>query len=180
VTGSVNPYNKECILLTINCFKKFCMKANTKEANKIYDYYIKMEEIILKYIQNQFIEQQNIIKQKDKALEDTNMKLTKEKELERHNVLLQKYGTVGSLIYIIKVKTNPDNSFIVKIGSSRKGVLDRYNEHKSHYDETIILDCFLLQEERQFELFLHHHKKLRSNKVKDLQNLIKIFIKDFY
>ena len=35
--------NKETIMLTINCFKKFCMKASTKEADKIYDYYIKME-----------------------------------------------------------------------------------------------------------------------------------------
>ena len=43
--------NKEIILLTINCFKKFCLKASTEQADKIYDYYIKMEEIITKYIE---------------------------------------------------------------------------------------------------------------------------------
>ena len=35
--------NTEQILLTIQCFKKFCMKANTAESGKTYDYYIKME-----------------------------------------------------------------------------------------------------------------------------------------
>jgi phage anti-repressor protein len=47
--------NKEQILLTINCFKKFCLKASTEKADKFYDYYIKMEDIITKYIENKQI-----------------------------------------------------------------------------------------------------------------------------
>jgi hypothetical protein len=38
--------NKENILLTINCFKKLCLKSRTDQADKIHDYYIQMEEII--------------------------------------------------------------------------------------------------------------------------------------
>jgi len=48
----VNGRPIETILLTINCFKKFCLKASTDKADKIYDYYIKMEDIITKYIDN--------------------------------------------------------------------------------------------------------------------------------
>ena len=69
--------NKQLILLSINCFKKFCMKVSTNEADKIYDYYIKMEEIIFKYIEEKYKEQINIIQQnkqlleiKDKTLEE--------------------------------------------------------------------------------------------------------------
>ena len=38
--------NKEQILININTFKKFCLKAGTKKADEIHDYYIKLEEII--------------------------------------------------------------------------------------------------------------------------------------
>ena len=34
--------NKENILLSLNCFKKFCFKAQTKEAEKVYDYYLQI------------------------------------------------------------------------------------------------------------------------------------------
>jgi hypothetical protein len=38
--------NKETILLTVNTFKKFCLKAGTKKADEIHDYYIKLEELL--------------------------------------------------------------------------------------------------------------------------------------
>ena len=38
--------NKEKIMLTVNTFKKFCLKANTKKADEIHDYYIKLEELL--------------------------------------------------------------------------------------------------------------------------------------
>ena len=34
--------NKEKIMLTINTFKKFCLKAGTKKADEVHDYYIKL------------------------------------------------------------------------------------------------------------------------------------------
>ncbi len=37
---------KENILLTVNCFKKLCLKAGTKKADEIHDYYIKLEKIV--------------------------------------------------------------------------------------------------------------------------------------
>jgi len=41
--------NKETILLTVDCFKSFCMFATTPKAKVIRDYYIKMEDIMLGY-----------------------------------------------------------------------------------------------------------------------------------
>lgn len=34
------------IMLSVNTFKKFCLKANTKKADEIHDYYIKLEELL--------------------------------------------------------------------------------------------------------------------------------------
>jgi hypothetical protein len=41
--------NKETILLTVNCFKEFCMEAKTKQAKKVRQYYIKIESIQNEY-----------------------------------------------------------------------------------------------------------------------------------
>jgi hypothetical protein len=36
----------EYITLTVNCFKKLCLKSRTEKADQIHDYYIALEEII--------------------------------------------------------------------------------------------------------------------------------------
>jgi phage anti-repressor protein len=46
-------HNKENIMLTVNTFKKFCMKASTKRADQVCDYYLKMENIMQKYLKEQ-------------------------------------------------------------------------------------------------------------------------------
>ena len=38
--------NRQDIFLTVNCFKKLCLKARTKKADQIHDYYIKLEEVM--------------------------------------------------------------------------------------------------------------------------------------
>jgi hypothetical protein len=39
--------NKEIIMLTIKAFKSFCLKAGTKKADEVHDYFIKLEEIVI-------------------------------------------------------------------------------------------------------------------------------------
>lgn len=43
---------KELILLTVDCFKNFCMLAGTQKAKKVRSYYIKMENIMHEYYKN--------------------------------------------------------------------------------------------------------------------------------
>ena len=38
--------NKETILLNVNTFKKFCLKAGTSKADEVHEYYIKLEELL--------------------------------------------------------------------------------------------------------------------------------------
>lgn len=44
--------NKETIMLTVDCFKNFCMIASTPKAKVIRSYYIKMENIMHEYYKN--------------------------------------------------------------------------------------------------------------------------------
>jgi hypothetical protein len=111
-------------------------------------------------------------KKDDKLLEQQEqyIKLQKEKSLERHNILLKEFGTIGTIVYIIRVKTYENGCYVVKIGESRRGVLNRWNEHKSKYEEAVILDCYHVHKSKDFENFLHNHKDIRYNRVKDLFN----------
>jgi prophage antirepressor-like protein len=96
------------------------------------------------------------------------IKLQEQKVLEREKILLKEYGIIGSIVYIIKVKTFDNGTYIVKIGESRKGITDRYNEHKSKYEECLLLDCFKVNNSLGFETFLQEHDNIRLNKVTDL------------
>ena len=39
-------HNKETFMLNVDTFKKFCLKADTKKADEIHDYFIKLETIM--------------------------------------------------------------------------------------------------------------------------------------
>ena len=45
--------NKQTILLTIKCFKSLCLKAQTKKASEIHEYYMKMEEVLHQIIEEE-------------------------------------------------------------------------------------------------------------------------------
>ena len=110
------------------------------------------------------------------SLEDTKKKeyetkLEKEKVLEREKILLKEYDTACSIVYVIKVKTLEHvGKYIIKIGESRRGISGRYNEHKSKYEECVLLDCFCVHRSKDFENFIHNHESVRLNRVTDLKN----------
>ena len=110
------------------------------------------------------------------SLEDTKKKeyetkLEKERVLEREKILLKEYDTACSIVYIIKVKTLEHvGKYVIKIGESRRGISGRYNEHKSKYEECVLLDCFCVHRSKDFENFIHNHESIRLNRVTDLKN----------
>jgi phage anti-repressor protein len=168
--------NKETILLTINTFKLFCIKAGTKKAKQIHEYFIKLEELLHEVIQE---ESNELRLQLEKQLEQkndeiiniklkNNEELLIEKDLQREKILLREFGTIGSIIYIIRVKTLLNGNYIIKIGESRIGIQNRYNEHKTNYEEILLLDCFIVNKSRDFESFLHNHENIKENRVNDL------------
>ena len=113
------------------------------------------------------------------AQKEYELKLNKEKILEREKILLKEYGTIGSIVYIIKVKTLENGQYVIKIGESRRGITNRYNEHKSKYDECLLLDCFSVQKSKDFESFLHNEDRIRPSKFTNLaghENELELFL----
>jgi prophage antirepressor-like protein len=111
------------------------------------------------------------LKKEMQQLEDNHKQdIEQQKIAEREKVLLKEYASIGSIVYVIRVKTLDDGKYIVKIGESRKGITGRYTEHKKNYEECTLLDCFAVGRSKDFEHFIHHHEIVRLNKVTDLQN----------
>jgi hypothetical protein len=159
-------HNKERFMLNIITFKKFCLKAGTRKADEVHDYFVKLENIMFEILKEESVE----LKQQLMQIENVKNKEIEEKILlEREKILLDKFASAGSLIYIIKVKTYENGTYVIKIGHSQKGVQSRYNEHKTRYDECILLDCFSLDKSKDFESFIHHHKQIACNKVTNLE-----------
>jgi len=104
---------------------------------------------------------------KNKEMEE---KLIKQKELDNEKFLLKQFNNAGNIVYIIKVKTFENGSYVVKIGESRIGIMGRYNDHKSKYEECTLLDCFCVNKSKDFEHFLHSHSIIKPNIVKNLPN----------
>ena len=169
--GNRGGHNKEIIMLNIETFKKFCLKAGTKKADEVHDYFIKLENIMFEITKEECEELKTQLQQmentKNKEMET---KLIMQKGLEKERVLLDKFANSGPLVYIIKVKTYENGTYVVKIGESRKGIQNRYSEHKTKYEECLLLDCFSVDKSKEFEDFLHHHSVIYPNKIQTLEN----------
>lgn len=161
-------HNKETFMLNIDTFKKFCLKAGTKKADEIHDYFIKLENIMFEITKEEGDElKQQVLKleNKNKNMEE---KIIKQKELDNEKFLLNEYQDIGHMIYIIKVKINQDGNYIVKIGHSTKGIKDRYNECKLKHKNILLLNCFKVDKSVEFETFLHTHQFIQPTNVKTL------------
>ena len=176
-------HNKEIFILTINAFKRFCLKAGTKKADEIHEYYIKMEKVLQDVLFeecNALTEQVKQIKQENTTKElEFKTKLKDQKELEKEKILLRQFSTSIPIVYIIKVKSFENGQYIVKIGESRRGITGRYNEHRGKYSECLLLDVFAVNRSKDFESYIHNHNLIRSNRVRDLEgheNELELFL----
>ena len=164
-------HNKEKIMLNIITFKKLCLKAGTKRADEIHDYFIKLEEILYEILEEETSElKTQLLQIEDKKQKEYEVKLLKQKVLDREKILLDEYATSGPLVYIIRVKTLESGRYVIKLGESRIGISNRYAEHKHKYEECLLLDCFAVTRSKDFESFIHNHENVRLNKVTNLAN----------
>lgn len=158
-------HNKEKIMLNVETFKKLCLKARTKKADEVHEYFIKLEAILFELMQEE-CEQLKLQLMQSEANATTIA--IKSKELEREKLLLEKFSLSASLIYIIRVKNLEDGSYIIKIGESRRGIKARYVECKNKHPDSVLLNCYHVNDSKGLESFLHHEKTIRANKVTNL------------
>jgi phage anti-repressor protein len=165
-------FNKETVMLNVDTFKNLCMIAKTDKGKEIRKYYVKLENIYNKIIKDDIMEKQRQLEEQSNQvmqLQSQNDQLAKEIFLQRHNVLLREFATVGPILYIVRVKSFDNGEYIIKIGESRRGIKSRYDEHRQKYSEAVVLDCFMVYKSKDFENYLHTHKDISPSRVTTLE-----------
>jgi hypothetical protein len=100
-------HNKEIYMLNIKTFKLFCIKADTKKASEIHEYFIKLEEILHEVIEEESNELKLQLENKEKQL--------KEKEEELEDLKNLKQNEDKPTIYIYNIDTRKSDPEL-KIG----------------------------------------------------------------
>jgi hypothetical protein len=122
--------NKEKILMTVNTFKKLCLKAGTKRADEIHEYYINLEEIIQETISEEAIELKNILQKTTQELEEKELELEKKDIIiKRKEKQLKELSKKTSIDYIY-VAINEGVSNLSKIGIT-ENIIRRNDNHLS-------------------------------------------------
>lgn len=150
-------HNKEQILITVNTFKKFCLKAGTKKADEIHDYYIKLEELMQETLNEESDELRNQLAGKN-AEHEQNLKMSK------HNILIDQLKT-KRCVYIGEIKENE----LIKIGSSADVYARKYGLNKT-FDNCIFLEMFECDNFREIEQKILHDPIIKQHLYKKLIN----------
>ena len=167
--GSVNlggaGQNKESILLTVDCFKNFCMIASTPKAKTVRSYYIKMENIMHEYFKTTSRELQTTLHLAKSALQNS----IRETAMKRHEVLIESNKN-KCVVYFCMIRLHEDGSFILKIGESTD-IKNRIDALSCDFGvAVIILDIFHCENSLRFEKFLHNSAEIVKYKYNLLEH----------
>lgn len=162
-------HNKEIFMLNVETFKKFCLKAGTKKADKIHDYYIKLEEIIHNILQEECNELKLHLENKNKEIENITNLVEKEKEELKEKTLLEQFPLNTQCIYIglIDNKTlgKPNSKMyhesVIKFGQSNN-LNERVKMHKKTYDNFRLYAAYKVKNKIEIENCIKKHELLKN------------------
>ncbi len=104
-TPQIGLKDKEKIMMNVNCFKKLCLKAQTEEADKIHDYYVKLENIVFQHTINEMKNLKNEISEKNEKM------IELQEELKIVSTIKEKHP----IVYIYNTDTRNEKA-LLKIG----------------------------------------------------------------
>jgi hypothetical protein len=147
-------HNKEIFMLNIKTFKKFCLKAGTKKADEIHEYYIKLEETLQELIQEESNELKLQLEQKDQQLED----VIKNKEKIREKTLMEQFPNNTQCVYYGMIDNLSDkNEKLIKFGNSNN-LKNRVTKHRDTYSNFILINAFKVDNKLQIENAIKENK----------------------
>lgn len=140
-------HNKQTILLNIDTFKKFCLKAGTKKADEVHEYYIQLEEALHEIIQ----EESNELKLQLENYKNQIVTTEKDKIKIRENTILQQFPNNTQCVYYGIIDNLSDqNEKLIKFGNSNF-LKKRVSNHKETYSNFWLINAFKVDNKLQIE-----------------------------
>jgi hypothetical protein len=156
-------FSSETIMLNINTFKKLCLKSNTENADKIHDYYIKLEMIYNELMKEELDLQKNKIKEKEQLLIEHKEQTELEKEVLLEKTLLSQFPVNTQCIYYGKID-NKDTvgGNLLKFGNSNN-LLERVKIHKKTYTNFRLINAIKVTNKIEIENCIKQHTVLKKH-----------------
>ena len=164
--------NIKKILLTIKCFKSLCLKAQTKKASEIHEYYMKMEDVLHQIVEEETDELRLQLEQK----ENTILEIKQSSEQEKHQLLqsskkekqkaveqatIIQFPLNTECIYFGTIdNTNEENEKLIKFGHTND-LATRILDHRKKYNNFILEEAFRVQNKVEIENLIKTHPKIK-------------------
>jgi hypothetical protein len=156
--------NKQTILMTIECFKSLCLKAQTKKASDIHTYYIKMERVMNQtaYEESTELKQQlqlkdHQIQQKDKET----IKLKKDSKRSIEQATIVQFPEHTECIYFGTIEnTNDAQEKLIKFGHTNNLAI-RVLDHRKTYEDFTLVSAFKVHNKVEIENLIKEHAKIK-------------------
>jgi len=165
-------HNIKKIFLTIKCFKSLCLKAQTKKASEIHEYYMKLEEVLQEIVEEetdelkiQLEQKENIIleiketseKEKEILLKKTN----KEKQKAVEQAIIVQFPVNTECIYFGTIdNTNESKEKLIKFGYTND-LSTRILDHRKKYDHFVLVNAFRVQNKVEIENLIKNYPKIK-------------------
>ena len=157
-------HNKQTILLTIKCFKSLCLKAQTKKAGEIHEYYMKMEEVLHQIVEEetdelrlQLEQKENIILEKDITIKNSK----KEKQRAVEQAIIVHFPLNTECIYFGTIdNTNEENENLIKFGHTND-LATRLQDHRKKYNNFVLIEAFRVQNKVEIENLIKTYPKIK-------------------
>jgi hypothetical protein len=154
-------HNKQTIKLTIRCFKLLCIKAQTKKASEIHEYYMKMEETLHQILDTETSELRKQLEQSTAQLNQATITLTQEKKRAIEETLISQFPVNTQTIYFGTIdNTNADNEKLIKFGQTND-LATRVAHHHKKYNNFILTAAFRVTNRSEIENQIKSHPKIK-------------------
>ena len=154
-------HNKEIFMLTVKAFKSFCLKAGTKKANEVHDYFMKLEEILHEVVQ----EENSELK---KQLESNAKQSLKDKDQLLEDTLISQFPLNTQCIYYGKIDNKTlgkaprlHNEDLIKFGQSNN-LAERIKCHKKNFLNFRLVAAFKVKNKIEIENAIKRHPLLKK------------------
>jgi len=174
-------HNKEIIMLTVKTFKSMCLKAGTKKADEIHEYFIKLEEILQEIIQEESTELKLQLEKKETQLQEQKVQSENEKYSLVEETLILQFPINTQCIYYGKIdnkslgKPNSKmyNEDLIKFGQSNN-LAERIKCHKKTFSNFKLIAAFKVKNKIEIENAIKRYpileKRLRSLMINDINH----------
>ena len=156
--------NKQTILLTIKCFKSLCLKAQTKKASEIHEYYMKLEEVLQEIVEEETDELRLQLEQKETIIlekDTTIINIKKEKQKAVEQAIVVQFPVNTECIYFGTIdNTTETGEKLIKFGHTND-LSTRLVDHRKKYNNFVLVNAFRVQNKVEIENLIKNYPKIK-------------------